>query len=89
MPVKSILKLNGVSLTQQFSLEEIKKKVVWDCDNFKSSYLDGINFGFLKEFWEDTKEDFMRFFICLHIHGRLVRDLNNIFIVIVPRKMKL
>lgn len=36
-------------LTEAFSEEEIKR-VVWDCESSKSPGLDGVNFGFIKEF---------------------------------------
>ena len=43
-----------------FTLEEVKQHV-WDCDKFKSPGPDGINFGFIKDFWHELKDDFMRF----------------------------
>jgi len=44
-------------LTAEFSDEEIKE-AVWDCESSKSPRPDGINFGFLKEFWGVIKDDF-------------------------------
>lgn len=44
--------LDGVNLIKPFSMEEVKS-VVWDCDNFKSSGPDGVNFSFIKEFWPE------------------------------------
>jgi hypothetical protein len=46
------------SLTSPF-LEVEVKVAVWDCDNFKSPCLDGINFGFFKDFWVELKGDVM------------------------------
>ena len=46
-------------LTIPFILKEVKN-AVWHC--FKSLGLDGINFCFTKNFWEDLKDDFMYFF---------------------------
>ena len=37
------------TLTKSFSVDEVKA-AVWDCDSFKSSSHDGINFGFIKNF---------------------------------------
>jgi hypothetical protein len=34
---------------------------VWDCESYKSSGPDGVNFGFIKDFWQELKDDFMRF----------------------------
>ena len=40
-------------LTRLFS-EEVKQ-AVWDCDSFKGPGRGGINFGFIKDFWEKLK----------------------------------
>jgi len=39
----------GGSLIKPFSEVEVKD-AIWDCDNFKSSGPDGVNFGFIKDF---------------------------------------
>jgi len=46
------------SLIGQFSEEKVKQ-AVWNCDSFKSPGLDGINLGFIKDFWEFLKEDLL------------------------------
>ena len=46
----------GVGLIKPFSLVEIKE-AVWDCDSYKSPGPDGINFGFIKEFWLELKDE--------------------------------
>lgn len=71
-------------LVKPFSLEEVKQ-VVWDCDTFKSPWPDGINLGFLTEFWQEVKDDLMRFFGEFHRKGRLSRGLNNTFIGLIPK----
>lgn len=43
--IKGRSELNEVSLSQRFSLEEIKE-VLWNCESFKILGMDGINFGF-------------------------------------------
>ncbi|PNX68616.1 cysteine-rich receptor-like protein kinase, partial [Trifolium pratense] len=48
------------SLIKPFSMDEIKT-AVWDCDSYKSPGPDGINFGFVKDFWTDIQGDIMRF----------------------------
>jgi hypothetical protein len=40
--------------------------VVWDCDGFKSQGPDDIHFGFLKDFWDEIKKDFMHFITGFH-----------------------
>jgi len=47
-------------LTKPFCVEEVRQ-VVWDCDAFKNPGPNGINFGFIKDFWCKIKEDFMSF----------------------------
>lgn len=49
-----------IIISGMFFLCEVKM-TVWDCDIFKSSCLDDINFGFDKNLWEDLKGDFMKF----------------------------
>jgi len=44
------------NLTKHFSMEEIKA-AEWGCDSFKSLGPDGINFGFIKNFWIEMKDD--------------------------------
>jgi hypothetical protein len=44
-----------------FEEEEIRR-VVWDYDNFKSSGSNGVNFGFIKEFWHDLKANYIYIF---------------------------
>ncbi|MCI70351.1 cysteine-rich receptor-like protein kinase, partial [Trifolium medium] len=48
------------SLIKPFSLEEVNG-AVWDCDSYKSPGPDGINFGFIKDFWGLLQGDVMRF----------------------------
>ncbi|MCI27673.1 endonuclease/exonuclease/phosphatase family protein, partial [Trifolium medium] len=47
-------------LIKPFSLAEVKA-AVWDCDSYKSPGPDGINFGFIKDFWAEVQGDVMRF----------------------------
>jgi len=36
---------------------------VWDCDSYKISSPYGLDFGFIKDFWVDSKDDIMRFIL--------------------------
>ncbi|CAJ2647905.1 unnamed protein product [Trifolium pratense] len=69
------------SLTKPFSLEEVKA-AVWDCDSYKSPGPDGINFGFIKDFWAEMQGDVMRFISEFHRNGRLTKGLNASFIAL-------
>jgi len=63
------------NLFHPFTSEEVKC-AVWDCDSFKSPGLDGISFGFLKDFWHTVKDDFMRFISEFHCNGKLSKGIN-------------
>jgi len=80
-------KLSGAdagALTKSFSQDEVKQ-AIWDCDCFKSPGLDGISFGFIKEFWELFKYDFMRFLMEFHRNGKLKKGINSTFIALIPK----
>ncbi|KEH34516.1 hypothetical protein MTR_3g467670 [Medicago truncatula] len=62
-----------------FSLEEVKA-IVWDCDSFKSSGHDGINFGLIKDFLHDMKDEIMKFVSEFHRNG-----INTTFIALIPK----
>jgi len=74
----------GGGLVKPFSMDEVKV-AVWNCDSFKSSGLDGINFGFIKEFWQDMKDDTMRFVSEFHHNGKLSKGINTTFIALIPK----
>ena len=80
-------KLSGVeagALTKPFSQVEVKQ-AIWDCDSFKSPGRDDISFGFIKEFWELVKDDFMRFLMEFHRNGKLIKGVNSTFIASIPK----
>jgi len=72
------------NLVRPFSLEEVKK-AVWECESFKSPGPDGIIFGFIKDFWHELKDDFMRFLVEFHCNGRLTKGINSTFIALIPK----
>ncbi|GAU22961.1 hypothetical protein TSUD_247050 [Trifolium subterraneum] len=81
---KRLTLLEGGSLTKPFSLEEVKT-AVWDCDSFKSPGPDGINFGFIKDFWSEMQADVMRFIADFHRNWKLTKGLNSTFIALIPK----
>jgi len=81
---KTLSFAEGGSLTKPFSVAEVKA-AVWDCDSYKSPGPDGVNFGFLKELWDDVKGDVMNFITDFHRKGRLTRGINNTFIILIPK----
>ncbi|GAU45582.1 hypothetical protein TSUD_273820 [Trifolium subterraneum] len=72
------------SLILPFSMAEVKA-AVWDCDSYKSPGPDGINFGFIKDFWTDIQGDVMRLITEFHRNGRLTKGLNATFIALIPK----
>jgi hypothetical protein len=72
------------NLVCPFSLEEIKK-AVWEYESFKSPGPDGINFGFIKDFWHELKDDFMRFLVEFHRNGKLKKGVNSTFIALIRK----
>ncbi|KEH15328.1 hypothetical protein MTR_1350s0010, partial [Medicago truncatula] len=72
------------NLTKPFSVDELKP-AVWDCDSFKSLGPDGINFGFIKNFWNEMKDDVVRFITEFHRNGKLSNGINSTFIALIPK----
>lgn len=72
-------------LTAPFSKEKVKQAIE-SCESSKSLGPDGFNFNFFKTFWESYREDILRFFWDFYQHGRLVKGLNNSFVVFIPKK---
>jgi len=62
----------GAALVKPFSLDEVKA-AVWDCESFKCPGPNGINFGFIKDFWDIMRDDVMRFLVEFHRNGRLAK----------------
>ena len=81
---RSLSLVEGGGLIKPFSVDKVKE-VVWDCDSFKSSGPDGVNFGFIKDFWCELKDDIMRFINEFHRNGKLTKGINTTFIVLIPK----
>jgi len=71
-------------LTKPFSAEEVKQ-AVWDCNSFKSPGPNGVNMGFVKDFWPELCDDFMRFICDFHRNGKLSKGINSTFISLIPK----
>ncbi|CAJ2652820.1 unnamed protein product [Trifolium pratense] len=71
-------------LTKPFTEAEVKL-AVWDCDSYKSPGPDGINFGFIKDFWAELRGDVMHFLCDFHRNGRLTKGINSTFIALIPK----
>jgi len=76
--------MKSTDLIRPSTVEEVKQ-AIWDCDNYNSSGPDGVSFGFIKQFWLDMKEDFLRFINDFHRNGKLVKGINSTFIALIPK----
>lgn len=72
------------NIIRPFTLDEVKQ-AIWDCDRYKSPGPDGINFGFLKQFWNVLNDDFWRFVTDFHCNKRLPKGINATFISLIPK----
>jgi len=70
-------------LVRKFSEDEVHRAV---CDSIKTLGPDGVNFGLVKEFWEDIKLEFTRVMGEFHSNCRMVKGANSSFIVLIPKK---
>ncbi|XP_058746287.1 uncharacterized protein LOC131619177 [Vicia villosa] len=60
-------------LVQEFSEDKIRR-AVWECESSKSPGPDGVNFGFIKDFWETVKGDFFRVLAEFQTYGRMLKE---------------
>jgi len=74
----------GGSLIKPFLVAEVKE-AIWECDSFKSPGPDDVNFGFIKDFWPELKDDVMRFVSEFHRNGKLAKGINAMFIALIPK----
>ncbi|GAU46008.1 hypothetical protein TSUD_401300 [Trifolium subterraneum] len=65
------------SLIKPFSLEEVKA-AVWDCDSYKILGPDGVNFGFIKDFWTEMQGDVMHFIAEFHRNNSIYNFLTKV-----------
>lgn len=75
----------GVALVRPFSMEELKT-AVWHCDSYKCPGPDGVNFGFIKDFWDDMKFELLNFVSDFRQNGKLLKGINSTFITLIPKK---
>ena len=72
-------------LVGAFFEEEIRA-AVWDYESEKSPGSDGLNFKFVKQFWEILKPDIIRFLTEFHANGVFPRGSNASFITLIPKR---
>jgi hypothetical protein len=77
---------DNLMLTTTFSESEIID-AVWDCGTQKSPGPDGVNFQFIRKFWETLKDDFTKFVTEFHSNGLLSKGCNSSFVALIPKRM--
>jgi hypothetical protein len=85
MNFKTLSNADSNDMVREFSEEEVRR-AVWECESSKSPGPDGVNFEFIKEFWEYIKDDFVRVMEEFHANGKIVKGANSSFIVLIPKK---
>ncbi|GKV46559.1 hypothetical protein SLEP1_g53532 [Rubroshorea leprosula] len=76
-PVMERIQFRKISVAQKewlerpFSIEEIEEGLR-SCDESKAPGPDGYNFNFIKFAWNTLKDDFVKFLLEFHQHGRVV-----------------
>ncbi|GAU49699.1 hypothetical protein TSUD_181970 [Trifolium subterraneum] len=53
--------------------------------SYKSPGPGGINFGFIKDFWDELRGDVMRFIPDFYRNDKLTKDINSTFIALIPK----
>lgn len=69
-----------------FSMDKIKE-AVWSCSSSKAPGPRGINFHFIKSYWDILKSDFFNCVKHFEETGRLANGCNESFIVLIPKKL--
>lgn len=47
---------------------------------------DGINLGFVKDFWDILKDELLHFFFAeFHCNGKLTKSINSTFIALIAK----
>ena len=75
---KTINQEANAKLVARFEEDEVRA-TVWDCGSSKSPGLDGLNFKFIKEFWDTMKMDVLHFLDEFHANGRFPKCSNASF----------
>ncbi|GKB21075.1 putative RNA-directed DNA polymerase, partial [Tanacetum coccineum] len=71
-------------LESEFSKEDIKA-AVWDCSGSKAPGPDGLNFKFIKRFWDLIQDDFISCIKHFESSSHLGRGFNPSFISLIPK----
>ncbi|KAJ9549100.1 hypothetical protein OSB04_021643, partial [Centaurea solstitialis] len=73
-------------LERPFSLEEVKN-AVWACNGTKSPGPDGLNFNFIKKFWQVIGNSIFAAVHHFEVTGLIGRGCNASFLSLIPKKV--
>ncbi|KAK3206440.1 hypothetical protein Dsin_020486 [Dipteronia sinensis] len=82
--IKKLSEGEREALELPFSAEEVWVALS-SCDGNKAPGPDGFNMNFIKANWGVIQQDFMNFINEFYNDGSIVKDLNNSFIVLIPK----
>ncbi|KAJ0445231.1 putative RNA-directed DNA polymerase [Helianthus annuus] len=77
--------VDATNMVSPFSLAEIKV-AVWECEGDRAPGPDGINFNFIKRWWEFLQHDFMNLFTHFHDNATLSLGCMSSFLALIPKK---
>ena len=83
-PFQTISQQQNSELVAPFSEEEVRG-AIWDCGSDKSPGPNGINFNFIKKFWQLIKSDILRFLDEFYANGIFPRGCNASFLALIPK----
>ena len=81
---QSINQQQNDMLVGRFQEEEVRE-AIWDCGSDKSPGPDGLNFKFIKKFWDIMKPDILRFLDEFYVNGIFLKGGNASFIALIPK----
>ncbi|GJX67489.1 RNA-directed DNA polymerase, eukaryota [Tanacetum coccineum] len=73
-------------LDSSFTLDEVKE-AVWNCCGSKSLGSDGLNFKFIKRYWDIINIEFFNFIKYFEKYGCLAKGYNASFIVLIRKTL--
>ncbi|GJX89545.1 putative RNA-directed DNA polymerase, eukaryota, reverse transcriptase zinc-binding domain protein [Tanacetum coccineum] len=71
-------------LDADFTINEIKE-AVWSCAGSRAPGPDGLNFNFIKRYWDNLETDFVRSIKHFESTGRFSRGCNSSFFSLIPK----
>ena len=81
---QSLSQQHNDMLTARFEEEEVKT-AVWECGSDKCPGPDGLNFKFIKQFWQLMKPEILRFLDEFYVNGVIPKGCNASFITLIPK----